>query len=634
MFSKMRTIALDFLQMKTLNKIESSISMHELRKNYPDTILSYLTEIDSEIEKVYILKQINNVVEMETVDYKTVKHKLPFVQKSKGGAIGPVIKRTYSNTGISPKASYLKDTINRFNSIKKSNKAWSEYFQDILKIITSDILFYKGQKYCEKGKTVLQLAVESIPEKKKVFLTVENSKGKLPGESKEYQNYLSNELALIKYTTKSTREMIGTCSLCGKPNCNIYPNAIKGAGINIFNVDRIGAFPNISADNAWKAYPLCVDCADLLYIYKFHLMNNYIPRVGGAKALILPDMPLDSALKARFYKKFNGYINAIKEGENVEYKEKSILRLFAQENHISSLSIVWAKFGQNLEDVVGIINDVLPSRLNEISTFNEQIEDWRHPLFPQNKKIEFDLGMNCLREIFYRPGGKKAKNTNASKQLFKMKRNLLSTLYHDENLGAAQFDKEFIETAKWYMLQLFEAGKPYSALYEGKESDKSFTLAGWIRNFAFLKYYLKTMGVFKMGDNFYEPEWESLKPYFGKESGIDTKEKAFAFLLGILYGKIMQVQGAKRVNVGANALTWLKRLTLTGKDLPELYVKIREKLLAYETESNENVRKLVREIGQVGVKLGNKIELDKINTNYFLLLGQSITTTVLPKKEN
>jgi len=485
-----------------------------------------------------------------------------------------------------------------------------------------------------KAKTVLQLAVESIPEKKKVFLTVENSKGKLPGESKEYQNYLSNELALIKYTTKSTREMIGTCSLCGKPNCNIYPNAIKGAGINIFNVDRIGAFPNISADNAWKAYPLCADCADLLYVYKFYLMNNYIAQVGGAKALILSDMPPDSTLKTRFYKKFEKYINATREEKGVKYKEQSILYLIAQENYIPSLSIIWAKFGQNLEDVVGIINDVLPSRLNEISTFNEQIEDWQHPLFPQNKKIELDLGMNCLREIFYRPRGKKAKNTNASKQLFKMKKNLLSALYHDENLCAAQFDKEFIETAKWYMLQLFEAGKPYSALYEGKESDKSFTLAGWIKNFAFLKYYLKTMGVFKMGDNFYEPEWESLKPYFGKESGIDTKEKAFAFLLGILYGKVMQVQGAKGVNVGANALTWLKRLTLTGKDLPELYVKIREKLLAYETESNENVRKLVREIGQVGVKLGNKIELDKINTNYFLLLGQSITTTVLPKKEN
>jgi len=81
MFSKMKTIALDFLQMQTLNKIESSMSMYELRENYHDTILSYLTEIDSEIEKVYILKQINNVVEMETVDYKTVKHKLPFVKQ-------------------------------------------------------------------------------------------------------------------------------------------------------------------------------------------------------------------------------------------------------------------------------------------------------------------------------------------------------------------------------------------------------------------------------------------------------------------------------------------------------------------------------------------------------------------------
>ena len=131
----------------------------------------------------------------------------------------------------------------------------------------------------------------------------------------------------------------------------------------------------------------------------------------------------------------------------------------------------------------------------------------------------------------------------------------------------------------------------------------------------------------------FEPEMDSLKPYFGPESGIDTPEKAFSFLLGVLYGKLLQVQGARGVNVGANALSWLKRLTLQGKDLPELYNKTREKLLAYETEKSPEVKTLISEIGRLGVKLGDNIKLNEIQTNYYLLLGQSMTADILPRKE-
>jgi CRISPR-associated protein Csh1 len=95
----------------------------------------------------------------------------------------------------------------------------------------------------------------------------------------------------------------------------------------------------------------------------------------------------------------------------------------------------------------------------------------------------------------------------------------------------------------------------------------------------------------------------------------------------------MQVQGARGVNVGANALTWLKRLTLKGKDLPELYIKTREKLLAYETEKNPEIRNLISEIGRLGVKLGDKIELNETQANYYLLLGQSMLSEILPTEK-
>lgn len=132
--------------------------------------------------------------------------------------------------------------------------------------------------------------------------------------------------------------------------------------------------------------------------------------------------------------------------------------------------------------------------------------------------------------------------------------------------------------------------------------------------------------------NWYEPQLEKLKPYFGPESGINSREKAFAFLLGIVYGKLLTVQGGRGVNVSSNALTWLKRLTLSGRDLPEFYVKVREKLLAYGTESSAEVRAVLHEVGQLGAKLGDDINLNETQTCYYLLLGQSMAHGVLPSK--
>ena len=135
-----------------------------------------------------------------------------------------------------------------------------------------------------------------------------------------------------------------------------------------------------------------------------------------------------------------------------------------------------------------------------------------------------------------------------------------------------------------------------------------------------------------VAEEIYKPELDSLKPFFTQETAIDTEPKAFAFLLGVLYGKVMSVQAARGVNVGANSLTWLKRLTLCGKDLPELYIKVREKLLAYETEKSSSVRAVVEELGRLGSQVSSLDELGETDTCYFLLLGQSLASTILPSK--
>ncbi|MCA1716158.1 MAG: hypothetical protein LC781_04610 [Actinobacteria bacterium] len=86
------------------------------------------------------------------------------------------------------------------------------------------------------------------------------------------------------------------------------------------------------------------------------------------------------------------------------------------------------------------------------------------------------------------------------------------------------------------------------------------------------------------------------------------------------------------MNVGANALPWLKRFTLSGKDLPDLHRKIGDKLLTYMPRTSDDIRDVTEELGYLGTLLGNDIKQDGTTTGYFLLLGQSLSLSLMPSK--
>lgn len=656
MLEAMRNLALDFLFRLEGGAGEIPADLNNwfvgIRRDRPQDLLGLLVEAGEKIERVYVLRpdpydKDTVFLEVEDLTPDNAK-KLPFVKPSgsQSSAIGPVIKRTFKSKEKLPGPSekIVGTTVQSFRELAKSEKAWGQYFSDILSVLERHRLKFNDALLTigEAGDypTILQAAISVMNEKSTVYLTVADENGCLPGERHEYTQYLSEELANIKYVTQSTPiKDDQECPLCGATGVLLYPNSVKGAGINIGNADRVGAFPSIKSENAWKSYALCIDCADILYVYKNHMSKRFVTSIAGEKALLLPYTQTDIRLRQKFLKHIEEkYLPGI--GDGVAEREEGLLRIIAEERAVTSLTIIWAKFGQNIEDFRGIITDVLPSRLASISKFNQQTRDWAHPVFPAYPIIWFDLSMTCLLSIFKRPGGKRSKQINASNRLFQLKRTLVAAAYHGQQIDKTQFWAEIMLTAKSYLTNIEKFDDPKVKLWylldeadTKGQKDPYLTMAGWIRHLALLVHYLKRLEVLPMGKYFYQPKLDALRPYFGSESGIDTEDKAFAFLLGILYGKVMQVQGARGVNVGANALTWLRRLTLSGKDLPELYVKVREKLLAYEIENKQAVRSVVEELGQLGTRLGSDINLDETNACYFLLLGQSMTKTVIPSKD-
>lgn len=620
------------------------------------SLFPFLVEPNENIERFYWLSSDNSdndtaVLTGADINSLNGSHalKLPFNKPSgsQSAQIGPVIKRSYQKVkGGGPSIKILDSTLKLFKDIHVQESKWSPYFKEVLDVFQRPKLYFNGHVLNDE-KNALALAVKHMPSKPTpCFLTFRDKHGRLPGEVPEYRDYLATMLeADEKYATKESPGIDGiSCPLCERDGIKCYPSACSAAGINIFNIDREGAFTELKLENSWKSYSICADCADLLYIFKNRLVNDFKILVAGDASLVLPDIQLKEERRHRFYDKFKVYLDGINKSpqKSIVLEKGKLIRLLAHQNSISTIDIISVEFGQKLKKVTSRITEILPSRLREIHEISERFSNKRKCFYPDYVLENFRFNLNCdfLGELLRRPGGKKAKQTNASRNLFKMKRHVVECIYKKKPLLMKRFYDEMMLTAKSCFLHLAQEGdKPHlKCLNEGyspKNNSTWMTLAGWIKHWAMTMDYLTTMEVIEPMDNrrTFESEMPELKPYFTENDGLNSDEKSFAFILGVLFGRVVQIQGAKGVNVSANALTWLKRLTLSGRDLPELYVKIREKLLAYDAEGSETVRNLLFEAGRLGHQLGSHINLNQIDSCFFLLLGQSLAVKFFPKKE-
>jgi CRISPR-associated protein TM1802 (cas_TM1802). len=420
-----------------------------------------------------------------------ISQDLPFVKPSgnMSAQIGPIIKRSYTRMkGGGPSRKILNTTMNYFRDLAKPGESWSSYFEEIVDILESpmiklqdgSIMNWKESSY----ESLLECVVKEIgPTRGATLITVQDMAGMFPGQRSEYREYLLNEkLAGDRYLTqKVDANKACTCPLCGTTDVSIFSNALKGAGINLSNMDREGAFPGIDLSQAWKGYALCAPCADLLYVYKNHVLKKTGPkkdrvpfsaRIAGESALIIPFSTMNAGARQYLLRKVDRFIRNIP--ADVDTDEETLLDILKDEKGIMNLTFLWADIGQNLENVTGILTDVPPTRLRELSEINENSKSWKHSLFPEialasgRFDLRADLSLKALSPLFYRPGGKKAQSANNSKRLFQLKRTITVAVYHKTQIQSQRFWDEIVTTARWYWLQAIEDNNTYSLLYEGK----------------------------------------------------------------------------------------------------------------------------------------------------------------------
>lgn len=620
--------------------------------NALDSVSSFLDQREESIEKKEYAKLQFESINSETIGIFSIDQdeKIRFqVENVSDDSWKYLFLKTASQgTYITPtwkdSEDKLKRTIAKFVEESKNNNA--DWLQKAVKIFTAnDIEIGELDETGESSKKTFAETMKWAKENRNIKVFSIKINGNYNADDRELlETALLNKTRTI-YQTERSKSFVSPnvkCSLCGT-NAELYPNVLSGVGINIANVDKLIFFPGIDADNSSKGFPICAPCAEALYAAKFHVLNSTSElrqNISGHQALLIPhvvrsqnkqdDLINIKDTLRRFRKDLNGQ----------QVAEKNLIKDLSQNEGISTVTFVIGDVsGQNIKNIRKIIPDVLPSRLSEIaqamSDSNSAYESLPsdHPWKLDQVVQPIDGNLRIIKDVLGMP--KYIKPMKGKRAQFKSLR--VDSL---DLLNAIFLQKEYPLND---LIAEFSSKLSYDFLGAISNSNKAqiYSIKNNISKMIYLLLFLEIIGVIKMeqGKNFvrkYLENHEGLKPlneFLSNESkGLNTKEKEYAFLVGLLFGKLVSIQMAKQVS--SNALKWLKGLQLSQQDLMEIFVKTRSKLDDYSVPKSvwsDEMKGVAEAIGGLGADI-DKWDISRKEIAFYLSLGQSLSGFYLPSK--
>ncbi len=611
--------------------------------------------IDNETIGIFSLDSDGNVQFIEE-NVSDDSWKYLFLKTSPRGIYAtPTWKREERNKKIIGDAK-LKRTVEKYIEDSKHNDA--EWVQKIAKIFLSDRIEIGELK--ESGEIEKKTFYDTITwamKTKNIKVFSIKIEGKYNADIDELLEIALQNKPKEIYQTKEARSLSPCeikCSLCNM-NGDLYPDVLYGVGINISNVDKSVFFPGVDKENSCKAFPICASCAEALYAAKFHVFNSdseLRQDISGHKSLIIPHLVKSS----NKYEGLDIIINALnrykKEIPEDQIAERNILKDLSQINNISTITFVMGDVaGQNIKNIRKIIPDVLPSRLSQIATAIDETNDfWRllpidHPWKDQNNK-PMDGSLRLIRDVLGIP--KYLKPLNKGKRApykaeYVDSLDILNAIFLKRDYNLKDIIAEFSSKLSYDVLGVtsYKVTSSIARSTERTIANQVYSIRTNISKMIFLLLFFEKVGVIKMerGKSYvskYLERHEGLKPlntFLSDESkGINTKEKEYAFLVGLLFGKLVSIQMAKKIS--SNAIKWLKGLQLSQQDLMEIFVKTRSKLDDYSIPKSawsDEMKGVAEAIGAIGADIENW-DISRKEIAFYLCVGQSLSGYYLPSK--
>ena len=556
------------------------------------------------------------------------------------------LKTASQGTYIAPtwkeSPSKLKKTVKKYVTDSDENDV--DWLQNAVKIFKSnDIEIGELKEDGTLERKPFFETVEWAKKTKKIKVFSVKINDKYNAEIRELLDLSLREKPKAIYQTKDATSFNSPgvrCSLCHKET-ELFPNVLAGVGINIANVDKFGFFPGVTRMNAGKAFPICAPCAEALYAAKVHVFPKLRQTISGHQALIIPHL-LESGDKKEDMDIITTELNRLmKDVGGAERTEYGILKDLSENKGVSTVTFIIGDVGgQSVENIRKVIPDVLPSRLSDISRAIEDVNmvndgySLNHP-WKKSKYPPLNGNLRIIRDVLGSPkysqqkggGGRKPFKSSSVDTL-----NLLSAIFLKRTYPLKDILSEFSSKLSYDFL---------GALSDEDKKQPIYSIRNNITYMVYLLSFLDRLEVIRMnlGNNFvnkYLERHEGLKPlnsFLSTEAkGLDTEEKQYAFLVGLLFGKLISFQ--QRRSVATSGLKWLKGLQLSPQDLMDIFVKTRGKLDDYSKPRSawsDEMRGVAEAIGALGADIENW-SISRKEIPYYLCLGQSLSGYYLPGK--
>lgn len=401
---------------------------------------------------------------------------------------------------------------------------------------------------------------------------------------------------------------------------------------NFYTVDKPGFVTGgFNQKDAWKNYPVCLDCAGSLELGKKYLSSKLIFSFYGYRYILIPkffsDKIIDDTLEAledTFELRDSAMIQASFEKtyiNRITDAEDEILEYISESKDYVSFDLLFYQEKQAAFNILLHVEDVLPSRFKRLFDVKARLDEmaiFKNLVYPDTGKRALFFNLGILRRFF--PFISKTQS----------------------------YDKHFLELAgKIFSLRLIDYHFVINAIvrilrskFVKNEYLKTDCLAGYM-----LLNFLTDLGILSKGGQYMEIQpIEELKESFGSYDAsisnkidlffkahvgfFDNAEKKACLLVGLLVQKLLNIQWKDK-----NATpfrTKLQGLRLTEPLVKRIFYEAQDKLEQYKTNY---YRELEAIISQYMVAGGSQWSMTNDEIAFYFTLGMNLNNLFKTSKE-
>ncbi|KPL89587.1 TIGR02556 family CRISPR-associated protein [Ardenticatena maritima] len=404
--------------------------------------------------------------------------------------------------------------------------------------------------------------IEGLRKRERVLLTVRID-GQWMGEREDIRQAL-----LAKFREEGRESVaLGTCAICGEEK------EVSGdiSPFKFYTIDKPGyVVGGFDKTLAYKAFPLCYDCRDLIQRGRQHVEANltfaFAPSI---RYLLIPDFifgaeavrrdVMDILIEDREQRQQRLHTLSRQEVRRITADEEDILDLLSQERDVMTFHFLFMSRQQSREAIDLYVQDVYPSRLRALLQAKSTVDRILRLPREDGTWREYDFTYTILYRFFSKADPNK-RNPDLLRHFYDLV---------DRTFRVAPVSTRYL--IPFLMLQIrhdvVTPDRRDQGLYRWTILD---ALA------ALLFVQLTTQKEVLMSDQ--NPT--TLEDFLNSLPALDSDLKKGLFLLGALTERLLRVQSQER----GNAPFWksLKSLKMTETDLKGLLPKVRNKLQEYD----------------------------------------------------